>query len=150
MISVVIPAAQAARDLAGLLPALVPAVVSGLVREAILVDPAPDGAMLAICEDSGAGLAPDLAAALERARGELILALPPALRLRPGWEESLRRHLESGGGPALVCAAPPSLIERLTGPRLAGVLLPADRARERKPADLAGLRRRLGRAALLT
>jgi len=80
MISVVIPAAQAARDLAGLLPALVPAVVSGLVREAILVDPAPDGAMLAICEDSGAGLAPDLAAAARLvATDALAQAVPAAL-----------------------------------------------------------------------
>ena len=150
MISVVIPAGRDARDLAGLLSALVPAAVGGVVREVILADPAPDATIQAICEEAGADLAPDLAAALERARGELILALPPTLRLRPGWEESLRRHLERDGGPALVCAAPPSLFERLTGPRLAGVLLPADQARESKPADLADLRRRLGRAVLLT
>ena len=150
MISVVVPSAQSARDLAGLLPVLVPAAVDGLVREVIVAEARPDAAILAICEDAGADLAADLAAAAGRARGELILALPPTLRLRPGWEESLRRHLERDGGPALVCAAPPSLFERLTGPRLAGVLLPADQARESKPADLADLRRRLGRAVLLT
>lgn len=149
MISVVVPAAKSARDLAGLLPVLVPAAVDGLVREVIVADPAPDEATLALCEDAGADLVADLAAAAGRARGDLILALPADLRLRPGWEESVRRHLERGGGPALVCAGPPSLMERLAGPRLAGVLVRVEAARDINPRDIADLRRRLGRAALL-
>lgn len=149
MISVVVPSAQSARDLAGLLPVLVPAAVDGLVREVIVAEARPDAAILAICEDAGADLAADLAAAAGRARGELILALPVHLRLRPGWEESVRRHLERGGGPALVCAGPPTLVERLAGPRLAGVLVRAEAARSINPKDIAALRRRLGRAALL-
>jgi len=149
MISVVVPAAKSARDLAGLLPVLVPAAVDGLVREVIVADPAPDAATLALCEDAGADLVADLAAAAGRARGDLILALPADLRLRPGWEESVRRHLERGGGPALVCAGPPSLMERLAGPRLAGVLVRAEVARGVNPKDIPDLRRRLGRAALL-
>ena len=149
MISVVVPSAKSARDLAGLLPVLVPAAVDGLVREVIVADPDPDDATLALCEDAGADLVADLAIAAGRARGDLILALPAGLRLRPGWEESVRRHLDQGGGPALICAGPPTLVERLAGPRLAGVLIRAEAARNIDPKDIADLRRRLGRAALL-
>ena len=150
MISVVIPASKSARDLAGLLPVLVPAAVEGLVREVIVADPDPDPPTLAICEDAGAEVAADLAAAARRARGELLLVLPATLRLRPGWEESVRRHLEGGGGSALLAEGPPGLLARLAGPKLAGVLLSPGLFDRLAPRDLADLRRRLGRAAVLS
>ena len=150
MISVIIPTLNSERDLAALLPVLVPAAVDGLVREVICADAGSTDATHDICEDSGAEVAQGLAAAARMARGDLLLVLPAALRLRPGWEESIRRHLEGRGGPALLLAAAPGLIERVAGPKLAGVLIEAGLFAKLAPADLADLRRRLGRATLLS
>ena len=150
MISVVIPTLNSERDLAALLPVLVPAAVDGLVREVICADAGSTDATLDICEDAGAEVAQGLVAAGRMARGALLLVLPATLRLRPGWEESIRRHLEGRGGSALLLAAAPGLIERLTGPKLAGVLIETERFGKLAPADLADLRRRLGRAVLLS
>lgn len=150
MITVVIPTLNAERELAALLPVLVPAAVDGLVREVICADLGSTDATLDICEDAGAEVASDLSEAGRRAKGETLLVLPAALRLRPGWEESVRRHLERGQGPALILESAPSLVERLTGPKLAGVLLPREVFSALAPSDLADLRRRVGRAALLS
>ena len=148
MISVVVFTANADRDLAVLLSALVPAAVDGLVREVLVVDAGSTDATLAICEDAGAHVVAGFAAALRRAKGDYVLALPVALRLRPGWDESVRRHLEEGGGPALLVAREPGLRERLTGPKLAGVLARAQTLDGL--ADIAALRRRVGRAPILS
>ncbi|CAN7399480.1 hypothetical protein LJR164_002503 [Phenylobacterium sp. LjRoot164] len=148
MISVVVTSADSDRDLAALLAALVPAAVDGLVREVLVVDGGSTDAAVAICEDAGADLVTGFAAALRRARGDYVLALPLSLRLRPGWDESVRRRLEEGGGTALLVAREPGLLERLTGPKLAGVL-----ARTQGldgVDDLAALRRRVGRAPVLS
>ena len=77
-----------------------------------------------------------------------MLVLPVSLRLRPGWDESVRRHLEEGGGPALLVSREPGLLERLTGPKLAGVLTRTQSLDG--VGDLAALRRRVGRAAVLS
>lgn len=150
MISIVIPTLNSERELAALLPVLVPAAVDGLVREVICADAGSTDATLAICEDSGAEVVADLAAAGRGAKGELLLVLPPSLRLRPGWEESVRRHLDRGSGAALVLADAPGLLERLAGPKLAGVLVAREAFAKLAPRDLADLRRRLGRAVLLS
>ncbi|WP_293400573.1 cell wall biosynthesis glycosyltransferase [Phenylobacterium sp.] len=148
MISVVVITATSDRDLAALLSALVPAAVDGLVREVLVADAGSSDAAAAICEDAGADVVADLAAALRRAKGDYVLALSASLRLRPGWDESVRRHLEEGGGPALLVAREPGLLERLTGPKLAGVLV---RARDLDGVgDLADLRRHAGRAPILS
>lgn len=148
MISVIVSTVDTDRDLAALLSALVPAAVDGLVREVLVVGAGSTDAGLAICEDAGADVVADVAAALRRAKGDYVLALPAALRLRPGWEESVRRHLEAGGGAALLVAREPGLLERLTGPKTAGVLT---RAQDLDGvSDLAALRRRVGRARLLS
>ena len=148
MISVVVPAAGSDRDLAALLSALVPAAVDGLVREVLVADGGSSAAAAAICEDAGADVVADLAAAVRRAKGDYVLALPVSLRLRPGWDESVRRHLEDGGGAALLVAREPGLLERLAGPKLAGVLARAQGLDG--VGDLAALRRRVGRAAVLS
>lgn len=148
MISVLIPTANSERELASLLTVLVSAAVDGLVREVIVVDGGSTDATLAVCEDAGADVTADLAGALRRAKGDYLLALPVHLRLRPGWDESVRRHLEAGGGPALLVERPSGLIERLTGPKVAGALLPAQRAEGAR--DIADLRRRVGRATVLS
>ncbi len=150
MISVIIPTCNAERELQALLPLLVPAAVDGLVREVIVADAGSTDATLVICEDAGAEAAADLAGAAAMARGELILVLPADLRLRRGWEDSLRRHLEGRGGAALLAEGPASLVERLTGPKRAGVLLSAEAFRKLAPKDFADLRRRLGRATHLS
>lgn len=150
MISVVIPTLNSERELAALLPVLVPAAVDGLVREVICADGGSTDATLDICEDAGAEVASGLVEAGQKARGEMLLVLPAALRLRPGWEESIRRHLDRQGGAALLLAEAPGLIDRLTGPKLAGVLVEAAFFAKIAPADVADLRRRLGRAVLLS
>ncbi|WP_312165521.1 cell wall biosynthesis glycosyltransferase [Phenylobacterium sp.] len=150
MISVIIPTSNAERELQVLLPVLVPAAVDGLVREVIVADAGSTDATLVICEDAGAEAAADLASAAAMARGDLFLVLPPDLRLRRGWEESLRRHIEGRGGAAWLAEGPPTLVERLTGPRRAGVLLSPEAFRKLAPKDFADLRRRLGRAAWLS
>ena len=148
MISVIVPTAESERDLAALLSVLVPAAVDGLVREVMVVDAGPSRATAAICEDAGADVLAGFADALRRARGDYVLALPASLRLRPGWDESVRRHLEDGGGAALLVAREPGLLERLAGPKLAGVLARAQGLDG--VGDIVGPRRRVGRAAVLS
>lgn len=150
MISVIVPTLNAARELQVLLPVLVPAAVDGLVREVIIADGGSTDATLVICEDAGAEVAADLAAAAAMARSDLILLLPADLRLRRGWDDSLRGHVEGRGGAALLAEGPPTLVERLTGPKRAGVLLSVEAFRALAPRDLADLRRRLGRARHLS
>lgn len=150
MISVVIPTLNAERDLAALLPVLVPAAMDGLVRQVICADAGSTDATLDICEDAGAEIAASLVEAGRSAKGEILLVLPAALRLRPGWEESVRRLLEREKGPALLLENTPGLVERLTGPKLAGVLITREAFAALKPVDLADLRRRVGRATLLS
>lgn len=150
MISVIVPTLNAERELQVLLPVLVPAAVDGLVREVIVADAGSTDATLVICEDAGADVVADLISASTMARGELILVLLADLRLRRGWEDSLRRHIEGRGGAALLAEGPPSLVERLTGPKRAGVLLSSEAFRALAPRDFADLRRRLGRATHLS
>ena len=56
--------------------------------------------------------------------------------------------LIKGGGAALLVAREPGLLERLAGPKLAGVLARAQGLDG--VGDLAALRRRVGRAAVLS
>ncbi|HEY9236959.1 MULTISPECIES: cell wall biosynthesis glycosyltransferase [Phenylobacterium] len=150
MISTIILAGGADRDLASLLSALVPAAVDGLVRDVVVVAGTPDQATVAICEDAGAELSSDLSAAVARARSELLLVAPEDLRLRPGWHESVRRHLEGRGGRALVCEADAGLLARLMPPRRAGILVEKTRFEEIAPVSLEVLRRGLGSAPRLS
>jgi glycosyltransferase involved in cell wall biosynthesis len=150
MITVIIPTSNAERELQVLLAVLVPAAVDGLVREVIAADAGSTDATRVICEDAGVEVTSDLPSAGAMARGDLVLVLPADLRLRRGWEESLRRHIEGGAGAALLAEGPAGLVERLFGPRRAGVLLSSEAFRRIAPGTMADLRRRVGRAALLS
>lgn len=150
MISAIILTGGSTRDLASILSALVPAAVDGLVRQVVVVAADIDETVAAICEDAGAEILPDLMSAGAGARADLLLVLPEDLRLRPGWDESVRRHLEGEGGRALVCESDPGLIQRLLPPRKAGVLLDKARFEKLRPSAMDDLRRGLGGAVRLS
>lgn len=150
MISAIVLAGRSERDLASMLAALVPAAVDGLVRQVAVVSGEPSQAVTELCEDAGATIVLDLASAAAGARADLLLVVPEDLRLRPGWDESVRRHLEGQGGRALVCESDPGLIQRLLPPRKAGVLLDKARFERIAPSGMDDLRRGLGGAPRLS
>lgn len=139
MLTVVVCANDSAAELAGLLAALVPAAVDGLVREVIVTDPAPRAEIRAICEDAGAELAPSFAEAAAQAHYEVVLVLPAGMRLRAGWEAAVGERLARGGGPASLAGERDGWFRRPP----VGVLTGRDRLAAAK--DLAGLRRSASR-----
>ena len=151
MLSVIIPTRDSERELQTLWPVLVPAAVDGLVREVIAADAGSSDATRLICEDAGAlWVEGGLDAAARGARGDMLLVLPPSLRLRRGWDDVLRAHLEGQGGAALVGEGPPTLLERFSGVKRAGVLIAAETLRKSGAANLADLRRHVGRVRHLS
>lgn len=151
MLSVIIPTFNSEREMQVLLPVLVPAAVDGLVREVIAADAGSTDATGLICEDAGVEwVEGGLDVAARKARGEMLLVLPTALRLRRGWDEVLRSHLEGKGGTALIAEGPPTFLERLSGVKLAGVLIGAEALRRTGVTSLADLRRHVGRAKHLS
>lgn len=101
MISVIIPTLNAERTLADCLSALVPAVVDGLVQEAIVVDGGSTDATVAIAEAAGThflsaptgrGLQLEVGAA--HARGNWLLFLHADTVLEPDWPEEARSFIE--------------------------------------------------------
>lgn len=102
----IIPAQNDVRNLQGLLTALVPAAVDGLVREVLVADLGSSDGTDALCEDAGAvRLNGGLVQASKAAKGERLLILPTALRLPHDWARSLAEHLERGGGDAVIMGA---------------------------------------------
>jgi glycosyltransferase involved in cell wall biosynthesis len=151
MLSVIIPTFNSEREMQVLLPVLVPAAVDGLVREVIAADGGSTDATGLICEDAGVELVEGgLDVAAQAARGDMLLILPPSLRLRRGWDEVLRVHLEGKGGAALVAEGPPTFLERFGGVKLAGVLIAAAALHRTGATNLADLRRHVGRAKHLS
>lgn len=101
MISVIVPTRDSAALLGPCLSALVPAAVSGLVREVILADAGSVDDTLAVAEDAGARVvAGDVAAAVATAKGDWLLILPPTTRLEPGWEAEAGHHVNRFTGRA--------------------------------------------------
>ncbi len=103
MISVVIATQDHERALGPVLTALVPAAVTGLVRQVIIVDGGSQDATLEIAKDSGADViemadtvAARLAAGCARAKGDWLLVLDPAVTPPPGWEAAAREHIDKG------------------------------------------------------
>jgi hypothetical protein len=86
MISVIVPTRDSAAALGPCLAALVPAAVTGLVREVILAD---GGARV---------VAGDVRAAVATAKGDWLLILPPTTRLEPGWEAETEHHVNRFAG----------------------------------------------------
>lgn len=148
MLSVIIDAGTAEDRLAGLLAVLTPAAVEGLVREVLVAGPAWSelvaDQMDALCDDTGAELAGDVGQAVGRAKSDLLLVLPVAIRFRNGWVERLGDHLRDGGGEAVVWGdRPPGLFAR----RLYGVIISRSAAAGLVEPDLKGLRGKLGPGA---
>ena len=101
MISVIIPTLNAERTLAHTLAALVPAVVDGIVQEAILVDGGSTDETRAIAEAAGThliearrGRGSQLEAGASQARGDWLLFLHADTVLEPGWAEEAKSFME--------------------------------------------------------
>ena len=102
MITVIVPAHDSAEPLAGLLAALVPAAVEGLVREVIVADGDADPATAALCEDAGAILLRGSIAAAAVAKGNWLLILAPEIRFPSRWIEVVADHSSRATRPALL------------------------------------------------
>lgn len=101
MISVVIPTLNAERTLASTLAALVPAVVDGLVQEAILADGGSSDDTRIIADAAGTqlidaprGRGSQLAAGAAQARANWLLFLDADTVLEPGWAEEAQAFIE--------------------------------------------------------
>lgn len=148
MVTVIIPTRDSAAELERLFTALAPAAVEGLVREVLAADAGSTDATRALCEDVGAEVVegPVVMAGF-RARHERLLFLEPSFRPRAGWEEALQKHLERGGGPALLGAEGQGWFARISG-RGAGVMIPKELLERCGDGDdLAVIRRRFTRDA---
>jgi hypothetical protein len=142
MLSVIVTRGDPDR-LPGLLAALTPAAVAGLVRDVQLVAGADPALLDALCEATGAREAQDLAQAVGRARSDWLMVIPPELRLKDGWTERLSDHLRDGGGAARLEGIGARLLRR----RPFGVLISRKAASVSAERGLQGLARQLGRRA---
>ncbi len=143
MISVIIPTLNAERTLAHTLTALVPAVVDGIVQEAILVDGGSTDDTRAIAEAAGthlvvapAGRGSQLEAGASHAKGDWLLFLHADTVLEPGWAEEAQSFMERvesgrrGQAAAAFCFAldddgfMPRFVEWLVGVRCRLLALP--------------------------
>ncbi|MCR5879973.1 hypothetical protein [Phenylobacterium sp. J367] len=141
MLSVIIDVARREDRLPGLLAALTPAAVEGLVKEVLVVGSAGSEPLDALCEDTGAEQAGSLREAIGRAKADLLLVLPPEIRFANGWVERLNDHLAAGGRTAVLEG------ERaggLFGGRPYGVLIQKSAAADLVEPDIQALRRKLG------
>lgn len=149
MITVIVPSRDAAEPLAGLLAALVPAAVDGLVREVIVADGDADPATAALCEDAGATLLRgSIAAAAAVAKGNWLLILAPDMLFPSRWIEIVADHSARATRPALLL--PPLKTGWFAGRRQtasAGLLV---RTRDfgGTQGDMKVLRAQFGRAAV--
>ena len=143
MISVIIPTLNAERTLAHTLSALVPAVVEGIVQEAILVDGGSTDETCAIAEAAGThlieaprGRGSQLEAGAHHAKGDWLLFLHADTVLEPGWAEeaqSFIERVESGRRPQAAASfrfaldddgLMPRVVEGLVGLRCSVLALP--------------------------
>lgn len=129
--------------LAGLLAALTTAAVEGLVRDVQLVGGEDPALLDALCEATGARVAPDLVQAIGRARGDWLMVVPPELRLRDGWVERLGRHLRDGAAEARLVGMSEGVLRK--APQ--GLLISRAKAAASAQGGLQRLARQLGRGA---
>jgi hypothetical protein len=150
MLSVIIPARNAVRDLQVLMVELVPAAVGGLVGQVLVADPEATDETPALCEDAGAVLVRGgLAAAALQARDERLLILPPQIRLHRDWIRTLSDHVGRSNQPAVIRGDPePGGFAIFATRRLGLVAAKADVVPMGEAAGLDVLRRRLGRRAV--
>ena len=114
MLSVIIPTLNAEATLGPVLAALVPAVVDGLVQEAIIVDGGSSDATLTVAEAAGTrivqakrGRGSQLDAGAALARGDWFLFLHADTVLQPGWEDeaqSFTERVDAGRRPPAAAA----------------------------------------------
>jgi hypothetical protein len=142
MLSVIVAPGDTER-LAGLLAALTAAAVDGLVRDVQLVLQGDPALLDALCEATGANTAADLLRAVELARSDWLLIVPPELRLKDGWVERLGDHLRDGGGEARLVGASPGFLRRAP----AGVVIGRAKARASAQGGLQQLAGKLGPGA---
>ena len=140
MVTVVIDARQGAERLPMLLAALTPAAVDGLVREVIVAGGGPAELLEVLRDETGAELADDLGEAVRQARSSWLLLMPAAIVLRSGWIEALGRHVQAGGGGAVVRGEGGGLLR--AAPE--AVLIAAEAARGLARPDLKDVRRAVG------
>lgn len=106
MLTVVIPTLNAEKVLAGTLAALVPAVLSGLVRDVVIVDGGSSDGTETLAHAAGAmfvraerGRGAQLAHGARHARGDWLMFLHADTVLESGWEQEvsgLIARIESG------------------------------------------------------
>src|ERR1700756_3313453 len=140
MLSVIVTRGDSSR-LAGLLAALTAAAVEGLVRDVQLVGGGDPALLEALCEETGAKVAPDLPQAVAGARSDWLMVVPPDLRLRDGWVERLGDHLRDGGGEARLRG----LSEGFLRPPAQGGVVGRAKAAASAQGGLRQLTRKLGR-----
>jgi hypothetical protein len=91
MISVLIGASDDAALLARLLAQLVPAAAEGLVRDVLVCG--AEGPALDVAHDAGATITRPGGDVQARARGDWMMGLPLAARLRSDWMEIVSKHI---------------------------------------------------------
>ena len=102
MLTVIIPTLNAEAGLPACLTALIPAVVSGFLRQVVIVDGGSTDRTLAIADEAGcdvisvtpAGRGPQLKAGGARARHPWILFLHADTVLGPGWEREAAAFMD--------------------------------------------------------
>jgi hypothetical protein len=142
MLSVIVTRGNPAR-LAGLLAALTQAAVEGLVRDVTLLAGDDPQLLDALCEATGAKLADDFGQAVDRARSDWLMVVPPELRLKDGWVERLGDHLRDGGGEAKLSG----LRQGFLRPASQGVVVGRAKAAASAQGGLQQLAGKLGRGA---
>jgi hypothetical protein len=144
MLTVIIDASRDEDRLAGLLAALTPAALEGLVREVLIAGAAASELVAehvdALCEDTGAESAGDLGQAIGRAKSDLLLIVPARIRFADGWVERLGDLLAGGGREAVLEGEKGA---GLFAGRPYGVLIGRPAAAALVQPDLKGLRRQL-------
>lgn len=102
MLTVIIDARPGIERLPALLAQLTAGAVQGLVRQVLIVaGPGQPGIDL-LCEETGAGAHPTIAAAARVARAERVMVLPADFRLRDGWIGALDAHESASAAGVLV------------------------------------------------
>jgi rSAM/selenodomain-associated transferase 2 len=101
MLSVIIPTLNAEKDLPQTMGALIPGVVSGLIKEVIISDGGSTDQSCEIAENTGCkcvsgppGRGPQLARGAQSARSDWLLFLHADTVLASGWEEEISHYLE--------------------------------------------------------
>lgn len=149
MLTVLIPTLNSQDDLQVLLADLVPAAVSGLVRDVICADGGSTDATALVCEDAGARLFEcGLAQAASQARSDRLLVLDTGYRFSEGWDERLGRALAEGRSRTLLLAGrrDTGFLAGLKAPPLA-LVAGREEIAVANVAEVAALVRRLGRGA---